>query len=158
MYSYLPDSRCCHHVRSLERNWPQRATKVMSEAPASPTPQLVQTTRVGAFIVRHVPKEPVELLSVQTLDRDEGLVMNFKNTSEHEIKGVEYGISRHEECAEYMYVFTPSPCVIYGNQKSEIPIGPGKQVSLRVPPSVELQSFWIPRPMLRAVVITEVRS
>ena len=117
---------------------PQRANKVMLEAVASSTQELVQTTRLGAFIVRHVPKEPVELLSVQTLDRHEGLVMNFKNVSEHEIKGVEYGISRHEECAEYMYVFTPSPRMLYGNEKSEIPIGPGKQASLRVPPSIEL--------------------
>src|SRR5258705_13897 len=99
---------------------PQRANKVMLEAVASSTQELVQTTRLGAFIVRHVSNEPVELLSVETLDRHKGLVMNFKNVSEHEIKGVEYGISRHEECAEYMYVFTASPRMIYGNEKSEI--------------------------------------
>jgi hypothetical protein len=64
--------------------------------------------------------------------------MNFENISEQEIKSVEYGISRHEECAQYMYVFTPSPRTIYGDDKGEIPIGPGKQASLRVPPSIEL--------------------
>ena len=116
---------------------PQRANKVMLEPVASPTPELVQT-RLGAFIVRYVSNEPVELLSVETLDRHEGLVMNFKNVSEHEIKGVEYGILRHELCAEYMYAFESSTRMIYGNEKSEIPIGPGKEASLRVPPSIEL--------------------
>ena len=116
----------------------QSASNVTSEVVASATPELVQTTRLGSFVVRHVSKEPVELLSVQTLNHHKGLAMNIENVSEHDIKGVEYGISRHEECAEYMYVFTPSPRMLYGNEKSEIPIGPGKQASLRVPPSIEL--------------------
>jgi hypothetical protein len=120
---------------------PARTNKLVSEAVASPTPELVHTTRVGTFIVRHVSKEPVELLSVQTLDRPKALVMNFKNISEHEIKSVEYGISRHEQCAEYMYVFTASPRIIYGNEKSEMPISPGNEVSLRVPPSLELSKL-----------------
>jgi|SRR6266404_529584 len=107
----------------------------MSEIVAAPNPELVQTIRLGSFIVRHVSKEPVELLSVQTSHRHKDLVMNFENISEHEIKSVEYGISRHEECAEYMYVFTRGPRMIYGDEKNEIPIGPGKQASLRVPPS-----------------------
>jgi hypothetical protein len=119
----------------------QQASKVVAEAVASHTPELVQTTRLGSFIVRHVSKEPVELLSVPTSDRNKGLVMNFENVSERAIKSVEYGISRHEECAEYMYVFTPSPRMIYGDNKGEIPIGPGGQTSLRVPPSIELRKL-----------------
>jgi len=51
---------------------------------------------------------------------------------------MEYGISRHEKCAEYMYVFTPSPRMIYGDEKGEVSIAPDGQRKFEVPRIKEL--------------------
>src|SRR5262245_51081514 len=101
--------------------------KVVSNNEATPTRELVQTTRVGQFIVRDISEEPVALLSAESLKSHEEVTLELQNVSTQPIELVEYGISRHEKCAEYMYVFTPSPRIVYGDEKGEVPITPGMQ-------------------------------
>src|SRR5262245_5543024 len=113
-------------------------SKVVPNNEATPTRELVQTRRLGQFIVRHVSKEPVALLSAESVKGHGELSLEFQNLSDQTIKGVEYAISRHEKCAEYMYVFTPSPRVDYGDEKGEVPITPVGHGKLRVTRSKEL--------------------
>ncbi len=123
----------------------RRISQVVSNNEATPARELVRTRRLGQFIVRDVSKEPVALLSAESLKGYEELILEFENVSTQPINLVEYGISRHEECAEYMYAATSSPRMVYGAEKAEVPLTPGMVGKLQVMRSKNLTDLLNPK-------------